>query len=828
MSANSAHPERSPIFLTPLIWISLAFICGIILASFLKTTSQNWILLGAISSIVLVLCALFRRFTHSTPAIYKTLRSKLPSFLGATWTNTTSLLSGVKYPVPLALLIVVLSLGALRYHISQPTFSPKYITYYNDAQLPYIIEGIINKPPDIRDSHTNLVIQVKGIRLSDKAALTSVDGLIQARVSPDEDWKYGDLIQLEGYIETPHEDETFSYRDYLARRGIFSYMRSLRTLLLMKKMGNPLLNVIYSVRERAYDTIYKLFPDPEASLFAGILVGIESGIPSPVMESFNATGTSHIIAISGFNIAILSALFVKISGRFVSRWRAAIFTIIAIAFYTILVGADSAVIRAGIMGGLSLFAIQLGRRQDGLNSLALAAAVMAIANPMVVGDLSFLLSFFATLGLILYAEPLSELFKQNAIRWISQPTLDQVAGYISEYILFTLAAQVVTMPIIAYYFNRISLISILANPIILPAQPLLMILGGVATILGMIFLPLGKIIAAVAYPFAVYTIRSVEVFARIPNREIVLEDPAITVIILFYALLFLATFFGNKIKTYFYWIKPGFILTLLSISTILVWQLALTQPDSKLHMTLLDVSANGLSGNAIFIVTPTGRHVLVDGGPHTSLLSDGLGRRMSLINRNLDWLVVASPSENELASLPRIIERFPPANALWAGATHGNFVSRELWEGLTLAQIPVTLAEAGHTLELGGGAQLKILSIGQRGAVLLLEWRNFRALLPLGIDLDYIEDTNYGQAIGEVSVLILAESGYIPVNPEEWIAHLNPQLALISVAADDSQGLPSPETLQTLQGYSVLRTDKNGWIEFTTDGEQMWVDVEQR
>jgi hypothetical protein len=137
-------------------------------------------------------------------------------------------------------------------------------------------------------------------------------------------------------------------------------------------------------------------------------------------------------------------------------------------------------------------------------------------------------------------------------------------------------------------------------------------------------------------------------------------------------------------------------------------------------------------------------------------------------------------------------------------------------------------AMPGQVLDLGDGAVLRVLTVGLRGATLLLEWERFRLLLPLGMNLDDVETLGYGDVIGNVSALLLADSGYAPSNPPEWIANLQPQVVLISVSAGDKEGLPSPETLELLQGYALLRTDRNRWIELSTDGEQMWVEVERK
>jgi hypothetical protein len=175
-----------------------------------------------------------------------------------------------------------------------------------------------------------------------------------------------------------------------------------------------------------------------------------------------------------------------------------------------------------------------------------------------------------------------------------------------------------------------------------------------------------------------------------------------------------------------------------------------------------------------------------------------------------------------------VLDSFCPAAVLWAGSEHDTSGARNLQAALVRAGITPQKAMPGQALELGQGAVLRVLTVGLRGAVLLLEWDRFRLLLPLGVNLDDLESQEYGKAIGNVSALLLADSGYAPINPPEWITNLQLQVALISVSAADKDGLPSPETLDLLEGYTVLRTDRNGWIDLSTDGEQMWVEVERR
>jgi hypothetical protein len=125
-------------------------------------------------------------------------------------------------------------------------------------------------------------------------------------------------------------------------------------------------------------------------------------------------------------------------------------------------------------------------------------------------------------------------------------------------------------------------------------------------------------------------------------------------------------------------------------------------------------------------------------------------------------------------------------------------------------------------LDLGNGAELEVVSVGVRGAVLELSWQNFQALLPLGLDFDQMEELDFGEDIGQVDLLLLADGGYPPLNPPEWIANLSP--SVVWVATDLINGVhPSVD----LGNIPVFSTGQNGWIQVITDSESMWLEVER-
>ncbi len=797
------QPTKNPLdsitAFVPLLWLSLAFLSGIVFARQVQAATLLWLILLAFGLALALLARLL------LPRI---------DLRGFPLPPATVFLS--------ALALASFFLGAARYQITVPRLDAFDVAWYNDRQYEILVTGTLVDPPDERDAYTNLRMDVKEVDTGDQTL--PVHGLLLARVSPDDIWHYGDVVRLRGHLVTPPAEEDFSYRDYLARQGILSYMPDAEATRLPFTGGNVLLRLVYAFKEKAISQVYRLFPDPEASLLAGILLGDDNGLSADVQQAFKNTGTAHIIAISGFNIAIIAGLFVTIFSRLLGPRRGAAAAVIGICAYAVLVGANPSVVRAAIMGGLAIFARQVGRRQNGLNTLAATAAVMAAINPYILWDVSFQLSFGATLGLILYAAPFEQWVNNLLARRLSTETAGRLSALIGQYLLFTLAAQLTTLPIMAYQFQRISLISLLANPFILPVQPAVMVLSGLALLLSFIYFPLGQLTAWIAWPFSAYTIRAVEFFDRFPNGVIILGEFSLLFVVLFYALLLGVTFARPRLKSSLRRILvPSVTIVALGIITYLVWAAVFVIPDGRLHLTFLDVG----SADAVLIRTPSGRTLLVDGGPSPSLLSDALGRRLSPFDRTLSWLLVASTQEQEVGALPRLLDRFPPENVLWAGQEDASYSAGQLDRWLAGNQVPVTEAFTGATLDLGSGARLKVVNVSPRGSTLLAEWHSFRALLPVGVNFDTFTQLGDGKDIGPVTVLLLADSGYAPSNPPGWIAALHPQLAILSVAAGDPNGLPDASVLDLLKTVTLLRTDREGWIDVSTDGQRLWVGRER-
>ncbi|MFQ5943535.1 MAG: ComEC/Rec2 family competence protein [Anaerolineales bacterium] len=695
--------------------------------------------------------------------------------------------------------VTIFFLGAWRLAIAVPEFDGSHVSVHNDTFRIATLTGIVSDYPDVRDEYVGLRVSTDSIRYSDsKIPLTTIgDALVRAeRFSS---FSYGDRVEAVGILETPPEFEDFSYRDYLARQGIFSLMSNASVTTQETRSGNPFLQALFNLRQEGLETLYSIFPDPEASLLAGILLGIDSGISSEVRNAFNDTSTTHIIAISGFNITILAAMVITLTGRTLGMRKGAIAAAIVISLYTILVGADAAVVRAAIMGGLALFARYLGRVTLALASLSAAAILMTLANPYVLWDVGFQLSFAATLGLVLYAEPIKDWFVRVTSRWIAAGQAKRLSSPVGEFILFTFAAQITTLPLTAYHFQRLSLVSFIANPIVLPAQPPLMMLGGLAVIAGMVWLPLGQLLAWLAWPFPAFTIRVVDLFARFPSAAIDLGSVSFPTVVALYGLIFGATIWAKLPSDRRPSLPAPSLLAMFATSLVLVvlaWKAVADRPDGRLHLTTFE------SGGTL-IETATGRFILIGGGNSATALSNSLGRRLPLFHRRLDWLIIPDREVSGLAGVPARIE----IGALMLDGDQSDRALANLIQAMQSRGTRLVRAERGMALDLGDGARLDLIDREQGNITLLLTSGKAR--------IAFLPHTHSPQMLSQSALtgVVLSSS-----SSTRWLQDFEGLVAVI----DGPNPLPA-----NASQFTLLATDDRGWIELATDGERLWVWTER-
>lgn len=377
-------------------------------------------------------------------------------------------------------------------HLQENNLEP----WYNQEVL---LEGIIQELPDIRSDKQYLTVAVKKINgesLSNQPSL-------RATLRRFPEWSYGQSIKLAGQIKEPPIFDDFDYKGYLSRFGVSGVMYYPTPEVLEVTQRNFFLSFLYSLRLNFEKAIDKLLPEPQASLLAGLLLGARRGIPPDLMDAFNRTGITHIIALSGFNITIIAGFIARLFRRGPRR-PAFWLTSLAIISFVLLAGAPASVVRAATMGILILIAGGLGRQSNITGALIISGLGMLWFNPLILQfDVGFQLSFLATIGLIY----LSPYFAQGLrfLPWI-----------LREHLATTLAALTFATPALIYHFGRLSLVAPLANVLILPLVPWTMFIGFIGILSGFIFFNLGILLSFYSWLVLTYIIRIVQYLAILP------------------------------------------------------------------------------------------------------------------------------------------------------------------------------------------------------------------------------------------------------------------------------------------------------------------------
>lgn len=467
---------KSKIFL----FLMLAFVAGVGGGSFFDI-SQKAVLAVAI-------------FTASLVAIFYRRGSRILNF-----------------PIAFsAFLILAFSAGVLRFDVSESM--TKVLINFNDTDIKVELRGYINSEPQRLIDKQRLILQIKEIRVPDYAVFTNERVLVTVNLYPE--FQYGDLVSIEGKIQSPKNFDDFDYVNYLAKDGIFSlvyYPKISKTTdkdFLNGPISKPeslkvsLFKNIFRVKKVFKESVERTVAEPNAALVNGLLLGSRENIPQDLKEALNQTGTTHILAISGYNITIVGLYISFLFMFFIRRQTAFWFTVLGLVIFTILTGTSASVIRAAIMGILVLLAYREGRFHNMANSIVFAGLVMVALNPKVLRfDVGFQLSFLATLGLIYLAPFLGGKLKRVPEFW-----------NFKENFIATLSAQIMVLPVILYNFGSFSLISLPANVLILPVVPITMFFGFLAGVSGLIWLRLGETIGLIVWLFSEYEILIVRIF----------------------------------------------------------------------------------------------------------------------------------------------------------------------------------------------------------------------------------------------------------------------------------------------------------------------------
>lgn len=779
----------------PAVWSALFVVTGALLDEVVR---PSWLLYGGACSAALLSCVVRRARLTSRKVILSFL---VLLILGGAMTSFRR--------------------GQLESDVLHPRFRGERVT----------LEGRIETEPEERESRVEMMLRTDSIGRGPDMLMSNRRLLIQVRNRSREhvcdSVHIGDRVTVTGILERlprPRNPGDFDYGRFLALNGVHGLLTvddSGAVAVRSRSDAFDPATAIALAQKRIYDVFDRYHDSGESSFLKGVVFGYRGDLSTEVKHSFMVTGTMHILAVSGSNVAVVALIFFSLVGFLrVSHRVAILLTLAGIGWYMITTGMGPSVVRATIMASTLLLGKMVDRKSDVVNSLAFAALVMLLWDPMVLFDVGFQLSFAAVLSILLIYPRLEHVLRRFP-GWLTRLP---IAHSISQVAAVSIAAQIGTLPFSALYFGRVSLIAVLANLIVVPASGLNTLLGFATLAASSISEWMARSYAALNDLLVVLLLDFVEWCSQLPLASAEMPGFGLSSGLIYYAcLLFL---FNLK--------RPAVIGRSLIIILIVlnIGQLRelLSYAPPCLSVTVLDVG----QGDAILVELPNRKNILVDAGPaaqgpaRSAIVGPWLQRRGI---EQLEAVILTHSHDDHIGAATDLLERIAVARMYLPDTADASGPLVQVLRCARERNIPLELARAGDCLQFDASTRIFVLNPGEsrlsddpndRSVVLKIVYGSAAMLLTgdAGIAVEqHLVDASPGFL--DCSVLKISHHGASTATSSTFLARVRPRLAAIAVGRNNKFGHPSAATISALAyaNAEIVRTDMDGALVLKSDGK---------
>ena len=725
------------------------------------------------------------------------------------------------------------------------------------------VEGIVTESPVSYQEKDVLVIRCMRI-LKDQSYVPTA-GIIRLVIPPDLNFRYGDFIRFQSHlrkIRNFNNPGRFDYERYMNLQGIYvsGFVNDASEIVLLRKnnAGNLMLK-LESFRYYLKQIIAKNATSPAREVLEAMTLGNQNEIPDEIRDNFSKTGTSHILSISGLHVGMVAVTFfflifllLKSSEFIMLKFNiikiAAATAFLMVFFYALIAGMGVTVVRATLMAFIFLLALMFGKQKDFYNTLAIAGLMILAISPEALFDISFQLSFASVLAIIYIAPRISFSLPDNMSTF--PPWLRSVIHYTFTTVVVCIAATLGTMPLIIYYFDRVSLVTILANLIVVPllgtltlAVSMFFILFSFSPMLSGYFIKLASFLTQIS-------INIINNLASLTWSSISVTKPDFAEIALFYLIVFLAfqildDLKKKKVLSLRFCVVKYLLLMAVFISVSDMIYLSLKHRlSSDLKITFLDVG----QGNSAFVQLPGGENMLIDGGGFSKSSFD-VGKSViapflyaQRIN-NIDTVVLTHPHPDHLSGLIYILNNFNVRN-VWKTELPVDPDIFPQWERTLSAHKIKTILLSDHFPEqIIRGVSFKVLwpsanslrerndfsydDVNDSSLVLKITYGNIHLLIPgdisAGIEKQIIDSGTELKS----DILLVPHHGSIHSNSHEFIRIVSCRWAIVSAGRLNVFNHPHPFVIQQYKnsGAKIFNTAHHGAITISTDGNHVSIDT---
>jgi competence protein ComEC len=749
-----------------------------------------------------------------------------------------------RWGILLALGLLTLFLGYTRHRqILSPTFPDHHLrAVMSRGEERLYLEGSLRHEPEKLVGRSRW--QVSAGRIWQPAGAEEITGdiLVTLRAAR-RDWRYGDRVRFWIRPNVPQDSGNpggFDYGTYLKRRQIYAvgFLENDQEVELLARGPQPVRAFVEGLRRDIRGFIARHFSPDSGALLAALVVGDMGGISKETRAAFTAAGVNHVLSISGLHVAMLGLVVFGLI-RYGAQYStflmlrvnllklAALFSFVAVVFYTALAGAMVPTVRSAIMIGVYQLAVLLDREEEVFASLTLAALLIALIWPGVVADISFQLSFLAVLFIVwgmrkfhlwLSAEGGDQLPQERS--WV-RARLRQASVHFAVPLLATLG----TGPLIAHYFGHISLAGFVANPLIVPLVGFLVVpLGLVIGFCAVLAPEAGTLIALLAEHLVLATSWLVRQLANLPLANLSVPSPDALEIALLYGLLISFLLLSKTTHR-----VAAVAVALAAIGADGVYWWSERYQRKELRIAHLNVG----QGDAAVVELPGSKVMLIDAGGAAagdfdtgeSIVAPYLRLRKIL---KVDYLVVTHPRIDHYGGMRAIVEEFSPEE-FWSGTARGQ-TGRfdELEEALERAKIRrVSLNDREPCRRIAEVSVCALYPVAENShessVVLRLQFGKLGYLF--ASDIDKRDEALLLHRAGELrgAVLKVPRHGSPTASSAEFIAAAQPNLAIVSAGGRGRNETGREEVLDRyrLLGAEVLRTADDGAVIVESDGNRV-------
>ncbi len=730
-----------------------------------------------------------------------------------------------------------------------------------DQPGPVLVRGTVVAPPRHAPNRTVLVVNVT--RVGEGAGSRSADGRMRVTWrEPDRNFLPGDEVSFTARVHPPTGTRNpggFDYGAYLVQQGIDAVASVSGPGRVVRTNAPPPMSrwtpwrVIEQWRARIRDAALRTLPDPARGIFLGIIIGEQGYLTDEVRDAFMATGTVHILSISGSHlglVALLTFLLVKGGCRMLpAAWLlalsrsltpsrlATVATMILVTFYTLLAGAEVATVRSLVMIAIVMLAVWLGRPHDLLRAVACAALLLVAHDPRALYDISFQLSFMAVAAIALVIGSRSAWEDEGLPP--RHPSLWERAGTrLGDYLWLTGGVTLATLPLVAYHFKQIAWLGVLANAVVVPLAGVVLVPLGLGSALWLLAaggesLPAASSIRAVSESMT----SIVEAMAKTPGAEWHVASPAIPAMAAFYLLL--AGVIRPAASERGIWRRRVSLIGVVLVLSWWGWSPRDAPGHDAVRVTFLDVG----QGDACVLELPDGQTVLVDAGARYDTLD--MGRTVVApylwergITR-LDHVIATHPQLDHVGGLPWVLRSFEVGRYWSNGVVREEPFYRRLQEALRARGLVEERAVEGRAIIDAGPCRLIVLnptagSIAPRpedgtprpsnGSILnnlsivtRLQCGGQAFVLTADAEAAALARLHRQEPNARATILKVPHHGAASSLYRPWIEQAGARAAVISSGRQNAYGHPAPVVVTAYHesGIYLLRTDHDGAVSIT-------------